>query len=190
MGRKTQALDFIARDTPAKTCYALAMREEGGSAMPLTAYLKIPDIPGESQRAGHEDEIDIHDIQWGIERMGSVTVAHGRRRTRTEMSPLRVRKYYDASSPYLALAVETGQVFDEVVVSVRKDSGDAHLDYLIITMVNVIVSSYGFSTEHENDPGGRLTEAVAFEFEHVTLAYTRQADDGSAGDTHEVTLPV
>ncbi len=158
--------------------------------MPLTAYLKIPGIPGESQRAGHEDEIDIHDIQWAIERMGSVAVAHGRRRTRTEISPLRVRKYYDASSPYLALAVETGQAFDEVVVSVRRDSGEAHFDYLVITMENVIISSYCFGTDHEDDLGGRLTESVALEFEHVTLAYTRQAEDGSAGDTHEVSLPV
>ena len=30
-------------------------------------------------------------------------------------------------------------------------------------------------TDDEDDPGGRLTESVAFEFEHVTLAYTRQA---------------
>ena len=158
--------------------------------MPLTAYLKIPDIPGESQRAGHEDEIDIHDIQWAIEQTGSAAVGRGRRRARTDISPLRVRKYYDAASPYLALAVETGQAFDEVVVSVRRDSGEAHLDYLVITMENVIVSSYGFGTDHEDDLGGRLTESVALEFEHVRLAYTRQAENGSAGDTHEVSLPV
>lgn len=152
--------------------------------MPITAFMKIPGVDGESTYAEHEDEIDVHDIAWGIERLSTASVGRGRARARTDMSPLSVAKFTDASSPYLALAVKQGKFFDEVVVSVRKDSGEAHLDYLIITMENVILSSYDIGT----DENGQLIEEVEIDFEKATLKYTQQNSDGSAGGEHEVTI--
>ena len=104
--------------------------------MPLTAYMKIPDIAGESQRADHEDEIDIHDVQWVIEQASVAQVGRGRSQSRARVDALICAKYYDASSPYLALACMQAKSFDEIVLMVRKDSGEAHLDYLTITMTN------------------------------------------------------
>ena len=110
--------------------------------MALTGYLLIPDIAGESQRVDHEEEIDVHSITWGISQGAAAQMGRGRSKGRADISTLKVNKYYDASSPYLALACMQGKSFDEIVLSVRKDSGEAHLDYLVITMTNVIVSDY------------------------------------------------
>lgn len=154
--------------------------------MPITGFLKIDDIPGESRRVDHEDEIDVFGVSWEIEQ--ATATRSGRVRARADMGPLVVHKYYDASSPYLARATEQGRAFPEMVLSLRKDSGEAHLDYLVITMENCLVASYRFANDDPSHPDGLIVERVEIDFETVKLIYTVQADDHSAGDVHEVDL--
>lgn len=158
--------------------------------MPLTAYLKIGDIAGESQRAEHEDEIDIHDIQWNIEQGSAAQVGRGRARARAQVDALLLSKFTDASSAYLALACMQGKSFPDMVLSVRKDSGDAHLDYLIITMENVTISKFETCGIGDNEDGQMIEECLGLVFENVTYKYTVQADDHSAGDEHEITYDI
>lgn len=153
----------------------------GGNAA-LTGYLKIGDIPGESQRADHEEEIDVHGIEWKIE-SDSSSVDGGRTRARAKVGPLKVRKFIDKSSPYLALAAMNGRVLPEATLAVRKDSGEAHLDYLVITMSNVRVTSYEVQSKDALDTP---VEEVGFTFETINYKYVEQADDHSAGDEHEI----
>lgn len=155
--------------------------------MPLTGYLKIGDIPGESQRVDHEDEIDIFDLSWGMEQRRTAMTGRGRARARADVGPISVKKRYDASSPYLAEAVATGKSFRDMVLFVRKDSGEAHLDYLVITMENVIVTAYDMGGASD-DASDVIEEEIEIDFEAVTIKYTRTADDFSALGTHEVRL--
>ena len=157
--------------------------------MPLTAYMKIPDIAGESQRAEHEDEIDIHDMMWVIEQASVAQVGRGRSQARAQVEALTCKKYYDCSSPYLALACMQAKSFDEIVLSVRKDSGEAHLDYLVITMTNVIITSYHVLGVGDGE-GQMIEEKFGLAFEEVNIKYTIQADDHSAGDEHEVEFDI
>ena len=154
--------------------------------MPLTAYLKIDDIAGESRRAGHEDEIDIHDLKWNIEQGSSPRVGRGRSRARAKVEALVLHKFTDASSVYLALACMQGKSLHEVTLSVRRDSGDAHLDYLTITMENVVISRYEVLGSGEAE-GEMIEEVIGLVFENVSYKYVVQADDHSAGDEHEIT---
>ena len=154
--------------------------------MPLTGYMKIPDIDGESQFADHEDEIDIHGIDWGVLRKGT-RVRGGRRPTgRPVIRPLVVHKFYDAASPYIALAAMQGKAFDEIVISVRKDSGEAHLDYLTITLTNCTLKAYDMFNDGQDDPLNLISERVGINAEKIKILYTVQADDHSAGDEHEI----
>ena len=121
--------------------------------MALTAYLKIGDIAGESQRVDHEEEIDIHDIRWNIEQGSAAQVGKGRARARAQISAIELSKFMDASSAYLALACMQGKSFPDMVLSVRKDSGEAHLDYLIITMENVTISKYEIAGVGDQEEG-------------------------------------
>lgn len=133
----------------------------------LTAYLKIGDIQGESQRVDHEDEIDIHGISWSIEVPQESTV----RRSRARPGPLILRKFVDASSPYLALAPLKGEIIPSATLAVRKDSGEAHLDYLIITMENVQVTSVKTSSPENREDGQQLREEVGLTFSKITYKY-------------------
>lgn len=150
----------------------------------ITGFLKIPDIPGESQRADHEDEIDIHGFHWEVLRPASALEGSGRTTSRAEFKAISFSKYYDASSPYLFLACANGKNFDEIVFTVRKDSGDAHLDYLTITMTNCVVTSYRAVADGETTTVPR--EQVSLNFERIRVKYIVQEDDHSAGDEHEV----
>ena len=156
--------------------------------MPLTGYLEIEEIPGESQRQDHENEIDVLGVEWGVEQMPRAMISRGRVRARSDIKPLVIRKLYDKSSPYLAEAAERGRAFRKAVLTVRKDSGDAHLDYLVITMENVIIASYKMASGTEDAPASLIGETIELDFEGVTIKYTEQADDHSAGDEHEVSL--
>jgi len=150
--------------------------------MPFNGYLKVPDIPGESVRADHEDEIDVFGVSWSVVQQTSASAGKGRVQGRAHASAVTFEKFMDAASPYLTLACLQGKSFDEVVFSVRKDSGDAHLDYLVVTLTNVIVSSY----EMSNGDDQQIRESVSLMAEEIKILYTVQADDHSAGDEHEI----
>jgi type VI secretion system secreted protein Hcp len=154
--------------------------------MPLTGYLIVPDVGGESRAVDHEDEIEIFDISWGLEHLRSASVGRLRSRARTDVGPLTIRKHYDASSPYLADAVERGKSFREIVVALNKQTSNAHLDYLVITMENAIINSYAFGINDDSDD--ILTEEIEIDFEYATIKYTVHADDGTAAAEHEVRI--
>lgn len=155
--------------------------------MPMTGYLKLPDIDGESRRADHEGEIDITSIDWGMAQAANMQIGSGRTSSRASVNPIGISKLYDASSPYIALACMQGKAFDEVVISFRKDSGEAHLDYLKITLTNVVISSYSLSG---SAMGEEINDAFSLSFEKVAVLYTMQADDHSSGDEHEIEYDV
>jgi type VI secretion system secreted protein Hcp len=158
--------------------------------MPLTAYLKIDDIAGESQRVDHEDEIDIHDVKWNIEQGSAAQIGRGRSRARAQVDALFLRKFMDASSAYLALACMQGKSFPEMTLCVRKDSGEAHLDYLVVTMENVTISKYEVIGVGEIEGGQIIEEILGLVFENVTYKYVVQEEDHSAGDEHEITYDI
>ncbi|TCO70532.1 Hcp family type VI secretion system effector [Rhodovulum euryhalinum] len=152
--------------------------------MTLNAYMKVPDIAGESKSAEHEDEIDLYDVNWLMEQESHAQVGSGRTRGRAQINPIYVSKWYDASSPYLALACMQGKSFDEIVIMFRKDSGDAHLDYLQITLSNTTISKYEIVGEYEATKA--ISEVIGLAAEKIKVKYIIQAEDHSAGDEHEI----
>lgn len=158
--------------------------------MPLTGYLEIEEIPGESQRVDHEDQIDIHDVHWNIEQGSAAQIGKGRARARAQVAAVVLRKYVDASSPYLALACMQGKSFAKMTFYVRKDSGEAHLDYLIITMEHVTISKFETLGVGDEEDGQMIEELLGLVFENVTYKYTIQEEDHSAGDEHEISYDI
>ena len=157
--------------------------------MGIQGYLKIDDIQGESKRAEHEDEIDFYGLHWEVKQQSSSSAGSGRSRGRAQVSGVTMWKAMDAASPYLALASMQGKSIPEAVAMVRKDSGDAHLDYLKITMTNCMISevellNHDDSTDDVNDQ--IIHEKITITCEKINVIYTVQADDHSAGDEHEI----
>jgi len=154
--------------------------------MGITGYLKIEEIPGESLRAEHEDEIDVHGAHWRIAQKSGTSMGSGLTQARAEVGSLTVHKFYDAASAYLAHSSMRGTSFPEMIFYARKDSGEAHLDYLTITMTNCIISGYEMDNDGSDPDVQMISERVSIAFEKVKIMYTVQAEDGSAGDEHEI----
>jgi type VI secretion system secreted protein Hcp len=151
--------------------------------MAVSGYMKIEEIPGESGRKDHEGEITISSLQWAATRPMVNTPGVGRSSGMASVSSLVVSKFYDKSSPYLAQAVLLATAFPEIVVTLRKDSGETHLDYLTITLTDCMVESYNFSgaADVETPP----MESISVVFNAMKILYIEQASDHSAGGEHE-----
>ena len=156
--------------------------------MPITGYLKIEGVDGESLSSQHENEMEVFEISWGVEQVRSSQSRRGRTRARPEMEPVVVQKHIDAASAYLAQACHSGRVFDEVTLSVIKDIGGAHLDYLVIKMENATISSYDLSSGFDPSEAGQVSEEITMDYERLTYTYTQQQPSGAAGEEHQVTL--
>jgi type VI secretion system secreted protein Hcp len=138
--------------------------------------LKIDGIDGESVIDGHEDEIDVLAWSWGIAQSGSLHFAEGGFAGKADVQDVSLTKYIDKASVDLMLACLKGEHIKEAVLTVRK-AGQSPIDYLVITMSPVLVSSVsnGGSTGYD-----RLTENVTLNFAKIKVSYTPQKADGSA----------
>ena len=118
--------------------------------MAMDMFLKIGALKGEAQDDKHKEEIDVLAWSWGFAQSGSAHIGAGG---------------------------GSGKV--NVVLTVRK-AGENPLEYLIITMEDVLISSI--------TPGGsggedRLAENVTLNFARVKVDYTEQNAKGGAGAT-------
>lgn len=150
--------------------------------MAFAAYLKITDIPGESKRSGHENEIVVASFSWGATRSAFRNSGGQRESGLPEVQALSISKDFDASSPYLALACIKAKNLGEIVLTLRKDAGDEYSDYLTITLTNALVEAFGTS----GGGGGNPMDSVVFSFDSIKMKYIQDADDLTAGGEHEI----
>ncbi len=83
--------------------------------------------------------------------------------------------HVDKSSPLLMKACATGKHVREATISVRKD-GKGQQEFLVITMMDVLVTSVALSVSAEGDA---TMESVTLAFAKVDLEYKPQKADGS-----------
>lgn len=150
--------------------------------MAFSGYLKIEDIPGESKRSGHEEEIVIASFSWGASRAAFRNSGGQRESGLPDIQSISISKDYDCASPYLALACIKAKNLGEVVMTLRKDQGDEHQDYLTITMTNTLIENYQVS----GGGGGNPIDSLTLSFDTMKIKYLQDADDLSDGGEHEV----
>jgi type VI secretion system secreted protein Hcp len=154
--------------------------------MAFAAYLKIPDIEGESKRAGYENEIVISSFSWGVARSAFRNSGGQRESGLPEVQSISISKDYDASSPYLALACIKAKNLGELVLTLSKDAGDESVAYLTITLTNTIVESY----QTGGGGGGNPVDSLSFSFDSIKMKYQQDSDDLSKGGEHEIEYDV
>jgi len=150
--------------------------------MAVDAFLKM-DVKGESVVDGHEESIQILSWSWGMSQTGTTHRGTGGGAGKVDVQDLSFTHYVDSASPTLIMACCNGKHFEEAVLTVRK-AGEKPLDYLILTMTDVIITSVS--------PGGAsgdelITENVTLNFSKYKLAYQPQDNKGAkAGGAIEV----
>ena len=151
--------------------------------MAVDMFIKIDGIKGESKDSKHKGEIDVLAWSWGLSNSGTFHMGGGGGAGKANVQDLSFTHFVDTASPNLALACCNGKHFEEAVLTVRK-AGEKPLDYLMLTMNDIIITSVS--------PGGAsgdelITENVTLNFAKYTLSYQPQDNKGAkAGGAVEI----
>jgi type VI secretion system secreted protein Hcp len=143
--------------------------------MAVDMFIKIKGIDGESRDDKHKKEIDVLAWSWGLSQSGSAHVGGGAGAGKVNVQDLSFTKYTDSATHALVLACCNGEHIEEAVFVVRK-AGKEPLDYIKLTLTEVIVASVSTGGSGGED---RLTENVTLNFAKFKLEYTPQKADGT-----------
>lgn len=148
--------------------------------MAVDMFLKMAPVKGESRDKKHKEEIDVLAWSWGCSNSGSAHVGGGAGSGKVSVSDLTVTKYVDSASTDLLLACCNGTHFDEALLTVRKAGGKDPVEYIKITMNEVLITSIQSGGTEGDD---RLRENCSLNFAKVKVEYTGQDEKGAAGKT-------
>ncbi|REL27682.1 Hcp1 family type VI secretion system effector [Thalassotalea euphylliae] len=143
--------------------------------MAVDIFLYLTKIDGESKDSTHEKEIDILSWSWGMTQSGTTHMGGGGGSGKVSVNDISFVKYIDSASHALLLRCASGEHIEEGILVVRK-AGKDPLEYLKITMTNIIVTSVQTGGSGGED---RLTESVSLNFEQVKYEYVEQKMDGT-----------
>lgn len=150
--------------------------------MAVDMFIKIKDVKGESQDDKHKDEIDVLAWSWGMSNSGSTHMGGGSGAGKVNVQDLSFTKYIDKSSPDLMKACCNGKHFGDAVLVCRK-AGEKPVEYLTITMTDLIITSVSTGGSGGED---RLTENVTLNFGEVKVKYIEQTAKGGEGAKPEM----
>jgi type VI secretion system secreted protein Hcp len=145
--------------------------------MALDMFIKVGAIKGESKDVKHKDEIDVLAWSWGLSQSGTTQMGGGGGSGKVSVQDLSFTKYLDTATPPLVDACCKGTHETKATLTLRK-AGDKPLEYLIITMDEVLVTSVSTGGSGGED---RITENVTLNFAKFKLEYTEQTEKGGAG---------
>jgi len=143
--------------------------------MAIDSFLKLGTLKGESVVKGFEDQTQILSWSWGMTQTGTTHTATGGGAGKVDIHDLQVTKLVDAASPMLALACSKGTHYDTAVLTMRKAGGTA-LEYVTITLTDIIVSSYSVASAHNAD---QLTDVITLNFAKYKYSYQPQDNKGA-----------
>lgn len=150
--------------------------------MAVDMFLKFASIKGDSQVAGHEDEVEVLGWSWGAHQSGTMHRGKGGGAGKVSVNDLSITKYVDQATPNLWKLCCNGKHEDEAVLTIRKAGGDSPVEYLKITLEEVLVADMQTGGSQGEEI---ITESITLNFAKFKLEYTPQEPDGSAGATVE-----
>jgi type VI secretion system secreted protein Hcp len=145
--------------------------------MAVDMFIKLEGIKGESQDKTHKDTIDVLAWSFGASNSGSTHMGGGSGSGKANFQDISITKYIDKSSPVLMMHCANGKHISEATLTCRK-AGEKPLEYLIINMKDIIVSSVSLGGSGGED---RLTENVSLNFGSFKYKYVEQTKAGGEG---------
>ena len=142
-------------------------------------FAKIGDIKGESLDDKHKDEIDVMSFSWGLSQTGTMAFGGGGGAGKAQFNDFNFSSNMSKASPKLFLACATGEHIKEATLSGRRAGGDNKVDYLVIKLTDVLISSY--QTGGSN--GGNPQDQVSMAYAKIEFAYTSQDAEGRPSET-------
>ena len=118
--------------------------------------------------------IDVLAWSWGMSQSGTTHQGSGGGAGKVNVQDLSFTKWVDKSSAPLMLACCAGTHIPDATLVVRK-AGDTPLEYIKITMTDLIIASVSTGGSGGED---RLTENVTLNFAKVKFEYAMQDSKG------------
>lgn len=135
----------------------------------IDGFLKVPDIKGPSKRDGHEDEIEVHGVEYKI--VAPYDPNSLSRRGRVALGMIKFTKHYDKSSPYLKKALFENKALDEVKFSARRTIDGETSDYLVVTLTDASIMEYDMM--QADDEADLIEEEVSFAYKKIKFVYNK-----------------
>jgi type VI secretion system secreted protein Hcp len=152
---------------------AAVANESATSAGTTDYYLKIDGVAGESQAKGHEGQIDVEAFSWGATNNGTATKAGA---GRVAFGDFSFAKLLDKASPLIFQFVAGGKHIPTVTLF-GVSAGEQQLEYLKITLSDVVISSY----QNSGSTGGPPSDNFTVNFAKIAFDYKPQGKDGKLG---------
>ncbi|VXB14203.1 Protein hcp1 [Burkholderia sp. 8Y] len=143
--------------------------------MAADIFIKLGDIKGESQDSAHAEEIEVMSWSWGCAQYGSTHSGTGGGTGTAAVQDLTFSKYLDKSSPTIAQACCQGKHMPEVVLTMRKAGGKAPVEYMKVTLNEVLISNYSVSM----GGGDQAMDNVSLNFAKFKVEYQPQDNNGA-----------
>ncbi|WP_248323881.1 MULTISPECIES: type VI secretion system tube protein Hcp [unclassified Caballeronia] len=143
--------------------------------MAVDIFIKLGDIKGESQDSVHKEEIEVLSWSWGCAQTGTTHSGTGGGTGTASVQDLSFSKYLDKSSPTIAQACCQGAHMPEVVLTMRKAGGKEPVEYMKITLNEVIISTYSVGMSG----GDQASENVSLNFAKYKVEYQPQDNNGA-----------
>ena len=141
-------------------------------------FLELDGIKGESTDEKHKDKIEVDSFQWGVTNPTSMARGGGGGAGKADWSDISFGKRMDSASAKLMAAAGSGEHIKKAVVTARKQGGKGNqLDYLIVTLEDVMVSSYSTSGSGDGVP----YDSVSLSYAKIKYEYKPQKPDGTLG---------
>jgi len=141
------------------------------------AYLTVDGVDGESQRSGHEGEIELIMFSFGASNPSSIGIGAGGGIGAVDIHSFSFEKHTDAASAELFKACCAGNHFPTATVTLYKAGGTGGpLDYLIFEFEEVYVDSIEWTG---SEAIGIPNERVSFSFGKVVVTYNQQDSAGA-----------
>jgi type VI secretion system secreted protein Hcp len=145
-------------------------------------------IKGETQDKEYKKHggIDVLAWSWGMSQSGTTHMGSGGGAGKANFQDLSFTHYVDMASADLLYASASGKHLDKATLTVRK-AGENPLEYIILTMDEVIVTSISTGGSGGED---RLTENVTLNFAKVKVEYKEQTKTGVKGGQGQFTWDI
>jgi type VI secretion system secreted protein Hcp len=150
--------------------------------MSVDMFLKFGSIDGDSKVAGHEDEIEVLGWSWGAHQSGTMHRGRGGGAGKVSVQDMTINKWVDQATPNLWKLCCNGKHEDEAVLTIRKAGGDSPVEYLKITLEEVLIADLQTGSAQGDED---VTETLTLNFAKFKLEYTPQEADGTGGATVE-----
>ncbi|WZV80259.1 type VI secretion system tube protein Hcp [Burkholderia pseudomallei] len=140
--------------------------------------MKIDGINGESLDDSHKDEIEVLNWNWEIQQESTMHTGSGGGAGKASVKDLTFEHAIDRASPNLMKYALTGKHVDQAVLVMRKAGGNP-LEYLKLTMSDVIITRVRPSGSRDDTERSR--ETVSLSFAKVKQEYVVQNAQGGSG---------